>query len=746
MTLWKFLINGTEIEEPIGWDAVTITIIRDKDYQGMENVFSDSIKFWGTGAEIIRDAFQSYGVEAVLSFQISYSCDQGATYTHLFSGILNCLFYSCINSEVTIKIEPSGFHRTVKNRLTVPVNLNSNTSIDGLPMSSISPFDLGLHSKEIVQVSELNAPTELTFSDDSVDQTDILGGISVPMIWEEAVTELSTISGFVNFYWSGPINADAPSTLFTAGQTGLYKFNYDIRGGFFELYNASRTFNVRLSYRINSTGTTIHDYGGQTGAPDVSVLVELNEQGTLDLNLNAGDKVSFYIALTGYSGSTTSQKHTITLILNQGTFLKVSKAVALDPSSTKALLLHEAFAKISESITGVQDCFRSNFFGRINSAPHTYAVDGCGAWTAITNGLNIRRMLDKNGSLFPIVTTFQDLFQSCDAVWNLGMRIEKDSTGKEFIRVEPKEYFYNASAVLNLFNISDLNEAPAQDLLFNTYKVGYEKWNLNITGSNAIDEFNSDRNYVLPGKIINKNLPTISKYIASGYVIEETRRLQYKENPSNDFETDNDMFFICTNRAEVTSSLYTVPATSTVYASGTVSERDENFSSVLKVLNASTSYNLRISPARMALNWYKYLAATIYKAPAASIKFTSGSGNYQETDTMINDCIVSATVAQNEDLTATELIGSNGSVLYLPEYLKFTYPLSYDEFLLILANSEKAIGVSCSSDSMYIGYIDSIKYSPTVNGGIADFQLIRGSVIQGDFNNDFNNDFSRGNY
>jgi hypothetical protein len=48
------------------------------------------------------------------------------------------------------------------------------------------------------------------------------------------------------------------------------------------------------------------------------------------------------------------------------------------------------------------------------------------------------------------------------------MKIEKDGTGKEYIRVEPKEYFYNASPVLNTFQVSDLRKYPAQDLIFNT--------------------------------------------------------------------------------------------------------------------------------------------------------------------------------------------------------------------------------------------------------------------------------------
>jgi hypothetical protein len=162
-------------------------------------------------------------------------------------------------------------------------------------------------------------------------------------------------------------------------------------------------------------------------------------------------------------------------------------------------------------------------------------------------------------------------------------------------------------------------------------------------------------------------------------------------------------------------------------------------------LNYPTSYNLRISPARMAGNWYKYLAASIFKHPTGSIKFASGTGNYQELDTMINDCIVENSVIQNQDLLASNMSGMYGLPIYLPEYLEFTYPLSYEEFLDILAQSENGMQVSCNDTVQYVGFINTLKYSPTTQGGIGSFKLIRGLCVLGDFNNDFNNDFNIGN-
>jgi hypothetical protein len=770
--IWLFKINNIVVEEPIGWDAISITAQRDPVFHGMENIVSDGLKFWGAGAQVVKLAFETDGIEAALSFDITYSCDNGVTYNTFFNGILNCFLYSIINNEVTIKIEPSGFHRLVKNRLDSPINLNSNTSIDGLPMSNINPFDLGLHSKDVVKISNQIADTSLNgfLSQTFQNNDDILSFLPL----QSDVQELSDLIDITDLYTKCANSACASESIqnfFINNTTSSERItsievSYKLKGDFifrppdgevgeysivgYSIYYAygDDPFSNRSLIYFNSSPADFTlgwpDGFGDYTSKDFSF--DVIGSFTID-SPYIGEKIYLYAVLetATISGGGGADNFVVTYVIDPSTNITVKGESISDPSTTKALLVHEAFAKISESITGIQDSFRSDFFGQINSQPHQYDSNGCGAWTAITNGLNIRKMKDKNSDYFPIVTTFNDLFSSCDAVWNLGMRIERDSSGKEYIRVEPKEYFYNASTILNCFNVSDLTASPATELIFNNYKVGYEKWNLNITGSNAIDEFNSDRSYILPGKMANKQLVTISKYIASGYVIEQTRRLQYLTNPSNDFETDNDLFFICTNRDRVHSDLYTTPPVLTYYEAGTVSERDENFTDISNVLSPETCYNYRISPVRMAINWYKYLAATLYKHPTNPIKFTSGTGNYQEADTMINDCIISDSIEQDENLIASNINGNNALPIYFPEILKFSYPLSYDEFTTILNNSEKAIGASCSSSNQYIGFIQSIVFRPTTDGGIADFTLLRGQCVPGDFNSDFNSDFSIGN-
>lgn len=803
--VWEFKINGTPVEEPIGWDALTITLQRDIVYQGLENIFSDNITFWDTGAQIIKTEYELNGIDADLTFTSRYSCDGGLTFTEAINGILNAFFYSIENNIVTIKIEPSGFHRKVKNRLSTHVNLNSNISIGGLPMSTINPFDLGLHSKTILEQGiftygpQIDIPNTIpgyTLIGELAQTFNVSFDLSFLRTIERSYSQTMVpeviVTSEIETYNEGIINTLVNSTSYPGDNLQLqppvfynianisassFNFSGPIHFAYQLTLNLVVPPTVPRNLDVHITAITFYMKAGGTvytigTATDITISVTLTSaipsynlalQNTAfnifepNISLINPDEVKLYIKYdVKYELQTpliiTEPDYSVEIInrgyINDLDYTGIDKSkVTVEsyskqpPSTTKAFLIHEVFAKLSESMTDEIDSFRSDFFGRLNSSPHSYDNDGCGGWTAITNGINLRKMLDKAGNLFPIVTTFQDLFASADAVWNLGMKIEKDETGKEYIRVEPKSFFYNSTSILNCFNISDLKKTPAQDLIFNNFKIGYEKWNLNVTGSNALDEFNSVHNYSVPVRNASKTLISLSKYIGSGYIVEQSRRLQFKAVPTNDFEVDNNMFFICTNRNTVESDLYTNPAISTSYAAGTVSERDENFTGILHIIDPTTPYNLRISPTRNAEYWYNYISASIFKIPAAPIKFINGEGNFQELDTIINDCIISSSVVQNQDLNATDLMGLNAVPIYLPEYLEYSYPMSFQDFINVMNNSEKSIQISCSDTLQYTGFIKSLKFTPNAQGGEADFLLIRGNCLQGDFNNDFNNDF-----
>lgn len=751
MINWFFKINGEEIEEPIGWDAVELTLQRSEVYLGLENIYSDNILFWNRGAEIINAAYEAQSIDADLFFQTSYHCEEPAP-SIFVEGILNAYFYSVKNNEVTIKIEPSGFQRDFKNNLDQTINLSSYLAIDGVThITLIEPVDIGLHSKAITYeaVFEIENDTDSkTFNpagdtlyceiplvlDSSEGFDDLTEFVAQPYLHGSADTAANQ---FQRIFRNGTgkaldivIGIDVagsiivnPGANFPSTATRLTSLKMSIGATYdsslFVPYDLVAPHNVTYTTGLNTTVPLTSDLSGTFTIPDgYNVYIS-------------------FVIVSIPTDNTSPQPWSIRTNFDKFE-VKFKSLNTVDPSVTKAYPVYEMLRKMCESMTGKVDCFRSNFFGRTDLG---YSSNGCGAFTAITNGLNVRNMLDKEGNRFPVNAVFSALFQDLSCIYSLGMRVEKEN-GEDIVRIEPAEYFYNATTIKTFFNVSDLTRTPAVDVMYNKFIVGYEKWNLNISGINALDEINAQHTYSLPVKKAAKTLEKKSKLIASGYLIEQTRRIQYKKSSTTDFETDNDLIIICLNRGTVVSDKYTANGESRSYAAGTVSERNEAFSGITNLLDPDTIYNLRISPARMAANWYPFISSSFWKATEQQLRFVSGLGNFLEGDTLSN-CEKIVTVKQNQNIADDQILGIKR--IFNPEYLEYTSPMSFKTFTDVTSNTEEALGVSCSSQGQFIGFIKTMKYAPTTQGGIASFKLLSGSCNTGDFNNDFNNDFLIGN-
>jgi hypothetical protein len=342
-------------------------------------------------------------------------------------------------------------------------------------------------------------------------------------------------------------------------------------------------------------------------------------------------------------------------------------------------------------------------------------TDGKGWNNLITQGLLIRNM-KQGANDYPFQMSFKELFDAMDCRYNLGMRIEKDGDDY-FIRVEPKYYFYESEPNDVSFEyVSDIKETVNTDVIYNVFNSGYQKWQMNIAKINGIDEFNSPRTWKCSNKNANKTLDRVCKFIASGYLIEFTRREQFRKVPTTSFETDTEKFFIALNRVTVTSTKYTDDGTSDTYGLGEVSETLEAFDNVSNVLNPSTCYNLRHTPREMAASWMNFLGITKDEWHVAA---EAGNGiifrRYTEFPSNSDLRYILSAVKDNYYVSLslifnTKLIGQLN--------VEFEVNLTFEQFNQITQNSFKRIAYFCSdidSDGAE-GWISSIKFRPNVDG------------------------------
>ncbi len=834
MLSYKFYIRNNqdeapayiEVDEPIGWDGVEFTLQRSDQYEGLENLYSDDLTFYGNAGNILLDAFTNFGFDALLDFKIDFYCDSVLSET--IETVINMLTYRRVGNETTVKLESSSFDRKFKNRFETKVNFNDELSVEGNALTPITSVDLGLHSKEIIVGSErvlADNYDKSTFKySEFATQLDyaappynlvassfagIENGSGFTLIekafyFQYDFTEIiindenigdfygvtynvsEDASPYLKVKYSGNININLNFNVSarTETQNDVSKLeNAKINGCsdsdavnglrltssfFFELY--IRIGSTIYIYPISSgsrSGCTEEYYGDLIGKvnweenfndpADGDTITDKPDKfrfANVTLNqsfpCNAGDDI--YVLLCVRTSGEYEKRFLGTgvrilahsWIDKTNSYLNFSNVSTEIPSIAKSYLIYESFNRICESITDTQNAFRSNFFGRENSSPQTYDVNGCGSWTALTNGLNIRRMLDKDLNLFPFTTSFFELFKSCNAIWNLGCRVEQAEDGSFYIRVEPKQYFYdNTEEVYSMEEASDIETVFAVDKLFNDIEIGYDKWE--IEDINGLDEFNAKHFYEIPLINVKQKLTQNSPYIAGGYAIEMTRRVQYSVNPTSDWQFDNDNFIIRTNKNSVTSDKYSNPPVSQSYEAGTVAERNENYTTVLNLISPETSYNLDISPGNMALNWFKILAPSILLKSDKRIKFVHGYANITMFSERLDYCSIAAPggfkESQHIQLSATNVSSLQGVALFTPVYVSFEYPINFSNFITIKNKSNKLIRVSCGGFS-YFGFIKELKFQP--NNGSANFKILLTGCVSGGFDSGFDSGFEIG--
>lgn len=771
---WKFFLDGTQTsKDPSNWDGFEYVLSRSDAFAGVESVFSDTkLSFWREDSTYLISRFSLFGFDATVDLKIQALC--GDEIVDEITGVLNFLHYSERGGEVSLVFDESSFSRKFKNRLDVKVDFSSLKSVDETNLPEPDYFKLKLHSKEIIYQGkqflcspiptrtyhlkpDLVRPNWLIQPWFDQNTTDIKS-FSLPTV-EEPILQ-NAADGSQAVIDQSPTVAPGIATDYHISWSGEYTLLSDT--------------NITIELIAHPGFDAFVDFSHPTEIIDsINLVANVPYTYTFDLTheLNLFQGQGGYILIYAIKGDALEDVH-LSITFTTNILLIEDAKRAFAPTECRAIDIYNAFKRVAQNITGEIDCFRSNFFGRPEIFPFKEA--GCGAYVAVTNGLNLRNVLDKNNQMFPISMNWNELYNAADAVFQLGWNIEYNSYGKPFVRVENVEYYYSSEVIAQYLNVANITIDVASDYLINSVEIGYDKWNLNNGGLNGIDEFNTKHNYSLAVLNPQNKLSKVSKFIASGYVIELTRREQPTlsksgkicdvQPPPNDpvvgnkiaagqkdFETDNENFFICTNtqaidKADVPEGMYVKPTGGT-YKAGTISERNENFDIVGNLISPETSYNLRISPKRNLIRWYSYVAISLVGKANPKVKFVNGQGNFQEFDkykVAAYTCDGSGTheIRQDEDLTPSDL--KDAIPLFKPVYVSFETKIDFTEFLNLRRNSNKAIQVSCNTSNLITGSLKELRYLPNKDGGVGQFKILAAVCVNGSFSNGFDNGFDIG--
>jgi hypothetical protein len=590
----------------------------------------------------------------------------------LFEGELNFNTYKNHFGKVSLSVERKDFNDLLQTRFDTKVSMKATETLDGEPLIAPQPFDIGLHSKQFLKnYTNVIATTA---------RTEYVPYVETNVFYYQLNTigpQLSEIEeNFpypLGYTLSNPITTDLYNwkMLFASNfqlsiedtlQIDIQRFGVFLSASAYTLtpyFKMVRAGSEIISEVIGPvlSGTWSEDFGG---VQLLSFSVPISYAATLDLQKD--DQLYFYVKYE----TAVVEKHQ-TRLSSAGTNIT---AVALEnatTSSSKMWLLFDVINHLIKVATNNEGSLKSNLLTPKNN---TVAKDGEFSLYAITNGFNIRNFdIDEK----PLNLSLKTALNSTKAIASIGMGFEKRGV-LEQVRVEKVEFFYQQREILVIApeydakGIEAYDEEVAKEFIWNEVETGYNKYKED--GYNTLDEFNTKHEYLTPIKTHKAKLTLKSDFIASGYSLEDSRRQQYANTPTNSYSNDDDPFIVSLRRSD------------TLF----VAEKDEAFENVTGVISPSTAYNLRISPLRMLLNWGKWLSG--------SFAFKDGSELIKNTFVDKNGLLVTDFLDSEPnpmgDINKTEwqenqavAIDDLGGSIHRPEWVNVKCRLTPDKVLLI---------------------------------------------------------------
>jgi hypothetical protein len=758
MANWRFYLDGNEVEEPIGWDAIQFTALRMESH-GIDQPFSTEVRFYAEGAKYIKQIYDQYFINQPIAITITSDVGYNSA-PYEFEGFLNLAIYQEHNVcdtdswEITVGIIDDNFREQFKSRQDVMLDLTSTTDLNGDAIDPLTFKNIRLHRQELYLVANgKNLADSSTYTYNGP-----LGAIAqrfavVPTYWQT--------SDFKDNYGS----TFDTNAIFVTGA------NYETTPILKNNSSTTRTFNFEVSIDFELTS---NDSGGNIQIALAFLILNGN---VLSSSLNL-----YLIDLTPLQNISVSQTftgsfslpvgYTASLFFVQNTFSTVTAAVTVDITKGYTIKLDEInageYASTCDVLTIEQWLNRSIYMmtgsnDKLLSDTFSEADSGCYWNNALTNGIRIRQA-EANAGLGALSTSWKQVFDGLDSIFCLGWAFEW--TGTEWkIRVEPREYFYQNLISSTFENVGEVDQMAKADSLINNITLGYsERWkNIQLSGALAI---HTDRNYFVDNRAMNEassaKLDIRSQIIAEGYAIEFSRRLSEITfgGGSSDRPNDYETFIIWLTPFEVTlddiqGTTFNLPQeTGTVtFAPGELSMPSSFITSSGSVLD--NLYNIYHTPARVAFRWWKVLGMHTYGLTSPLLRFQVGqyqtiySSQINDTAAPCQELPSDLELFENANIDPAVMNEADADYLFKPISVEFSYPQSLCDFLT-LSQDEQYRKVRLTSGSLDIqGYIQEAANQPEdASGGTTKFTLLMAKQLAplgAAFTQGFDDGFQNGN-
>lgn len=531
----------TLVSDPKNWDASEPTLKRSTKTFGVHTEYSKNLEFTKDGKTILNNLFAVYDIEADATLQRWRSHPTNDSEYLEYELQFDFSDYNPKDTVTKISFKTGGLDALIESQFKEKFELERLTAINGNTINALDTVQVALTGREILLISELE-----TTDNSSTSHSNVFPG-RVPNLTVVSNSDSENIAFVLDpddsFVFADPYNnpqkffylksdraktikvkVDFDITVESAGATSyrfrlfLFRYSFDSTD-----YNHEETY-----YIYNTDG----DYSSENR---YSGIVEQ------EINLDTDDSVMFVVECTTNVSSTQVYHYLYdgTVFSNTGNHLNitVTEDSEFDNTQTKAVLMHEAGDKLMQIITGEQNRYYSEFYGRTDLG---YSTTGTYALTGLALGLWIRNFND-----YSIEMALKDFLESSNVTHNTGYTIEKIN-GVETLVHEDLKYFFQDATVLNLGEVTDLEFKVAKEFYDSSLIFGYK----NPSGDNlyeeamGLDEYNTQTNFTTPFTRIDTKYEKISEFRADAYGKEFARRKQQLNYPEEDTRYDKNIFLL----------------------------------------------------------------------------------------------------------------------------------------------------------------------------------------------------------
>lgn len=616
-------------KSPDGWRDVLVKYGRNQKYMGMFRDFTVPMRFPKDGALILRWLFWKYGIEAYAKLLIVKN-DRTIWPEKHKTWYVGEIDFSKFKQDkygnVTVNVMEGGLSKLLKahenTKYEIPIDDDPEhvyVKEDGVELTEKSNFSMidGLEIAKTIWGSNILAPINF------INREGRSTGITFSSQNIEDVTSISYDDKLKLVNWFANASLDNALAI-DVNISGKIKFTCTQN-------DPGLGFRMRF-LRSNLPITNQNDYEIFSLNPIVGNTYEFPVNITLPLQ--PGERAYFEQIYFGGAGVD------IKIQFLQGSDLSMTYKSRFKTTYVKGLYAYRVGQKLVEKITNGQYTLKSDL---LNSRKDII----------LTSGNGIRGI---EGAV--IKTSLTDFFKFCFILDDTtksgaGLGIENDK-----VVIERLSYFFKNTSTptpppLELGTIDLENIAAAEDLFFNTIKVGYP--NQEYDDVNGKYEVNVTHTYSTPGTRIVKELDLVCPYRADSIGM-ELLRINYENLDTTDKKDDNEVFILNTETA-LNPGDTEIPQHYNLYRPA--------FTSItgLPAGMAATIFNVMLSPKRVLLNNGAFIRSINHRNEAGKLVFESGDKNSELSTTLAGE-----TITENEDVEISQL----QAVLFLPYYVQLT--------------------------------------------------------------------------